>query len=75
LDQVAELLSLLFGDCCSEILNLDQPLADKHYLSYVCDTCHPGIANELRVESQQPGWFLWIAAGGGLPFKQAAGAV
>jgi hypothetical protein len=67
LDQVAELLSLLVSDGCPEILNLDQPLAHKHHLSHVCDTGDPGIADQLRIESQQSGWLFRITAGGGLP--------
>src|ERR1700722_13804947 len=72
---MAELFPLLVADNSSEILNLDQPLADKYHLGYVGDTCEPGIADQLRVESQQPCRLLQVAAGGGLPFQQAASAV
>jgi hypothetical protein len=37
LDQVAKLLSLPVADGCPKVLNLDQPLADKHHLSHVGD--------------------------------------
>ena len=53
-DQMAELLALLVADDRSEVLDLDQPLADKHHLGDVGDTGDPGIADQLRIESQQP---------------------
>src|SRR5258707_1854596 len=75
LNQVAELLALFVADGCPEVLNLDQAFADKHHLSHVCDTCDPGIANQLRIQGQQSGRLFRIAAGGGLPLDEAAGAV
>jgi hypothetical protein len=44
-------------------------------LGDVCDPGDPGIANKLRIQGQQPCWFFGVAAGGGLPLQQAAGAV
>src|ERR1700693_1024182 len=72
---MAELFPLLVVDDRPEVLNLDQPLADKHHLRYIGDTRDPGIADQLRIESQQPCWFLRISAGSGLPFQQAANTV
>src|SRR2546423_2349398 len=67
---MTEFLPLFVADNSLEVLNLNQPLAHKHYLRYFGDACHPGIANQLRIERQQPFWFFWIAAGGGFPFEQ-----
>src|SRR6266478_1929444 len=75
LDQSPEFFALVVVDRGPEVLNLDQPLADENHLSHVGNTCDPGIANQLRVKSQQPSWFLRISAGRGLPFQQAASAV
>jgi len=72
---VAELPALFVGDGCPEVLNLDQPLADKHNLSYARNTGDPRIANQLMVQGKQSRWLFRIAAGGGLPLEQAAGAV
>src|ERR1700693_3450099 len=72
---MTELFALLVADDRFEVLNLDQSLANKHHLGYVGDIRDPGIADQLRIESQQPRWFLRISAGGGLPFQQAASAV
>src|SRR6202035_1470531 len=72
---MAELFPLLVADDGSEVLNLDQPLANKYNLGYVSDTRDPGIANQLRIEGKQSGWFFRISAGGGLSFQQAASTV
>src|ERR1700722_12707392 len=72
---MAELFALFVADDSPEVLNLYQPFADKHHLGYVGDTRDPGIANQLRIEGQQPRWFLRVAAGSGLPFQQTASAV
>src|SRR5882724_10345210 len=70
-----ELFALFVADDRPEILNLDQPLADKYHLGHVGDAGDPGVADQLRIESQQPGWFFRVAAGSGLPLQQAASAV
>ena len=75
LNQVAELRALLVTDRGPEVLNLDQPFADKHHLSDVCDTGGPGRADQLRIESQQSGRLFRITAGCSLPFEQAASTV
>jgi hypothetical protein len=72
---MAELFALFVADDRSEVLNLDQPLADKHYLGYVGDTGNPGVADQLRIESQQSCGFFRVPAGGGLPLQQATSAV
>jgi hypothetical protein len=74
-DQSAEFVSLLLGDGGTEVLDLDQPLADKHHLSHVGNASDPGIADQLRIQGQQPIWLLRIAAGGSLPLEQTAGAI
>jgi hypothetical protein len=52
LDQPAELFSLFLADSGPEVLNLNQPHADKHNLSHLCNPGDPGIAGQLGIESQ-----------------------
>jgi len=40
-DQSCEFLPLFVGDRSAEILNFDQPFADKDYLGYFVDPAHP----------------------------------
>src|SRR5438552_12925967 len=58
-----------------KILNLNQSLADEDHLCDFGDAGDPGVANQLRIQSQQSIRFLCVAAGSGLPLDQAAGAV
>src|SRR5437870_13721314 len=58
-----------------EILNLNQSLADEDDLCDFGDAGDPGVANQLRIQSQQSVRFLCVAAGSGLPLDQGAGAV
>src|SRR5437762_9588158 len=69
---MTEFLTLFIADDRSKVLNLNQSLAHKHYLRHLGNPCNPGIANQLRIERQQSLRFLWIAAGRGFPFEQAA---
>src|SRR5579864_2671418 len=50
-DQLAELLALLFGDSGAEVLDFREPLTDEHDLCDLGDTRHPGVADQLRIES------------------------
>src|SRR5205814_4039047 len=61
LDKMTEFLTLFVADDGSKVLNLNQPLSNKHYLRHLGYACNPGIANQLRVERQQPFRFFWIA--------------
>src|SRR5207244_5051420 len=70
-----ELLTLLIGDCGTKILKLNQSLADEDDLCDFGDAGHPGVANQLRIQSQQSIRFLCVAAGRGLPLDQGARAV
>ena len=47
-------LALVFGDSCAQVLDLDQALADKDHLGHFGQTRDPGIADQLRIECQQP---------------------
>ena len=47
-------------------------LRTKTTLSHFRNTGHPGIANQLRIQSQQSCRFFRVAAGSGFPFEQAA---
>src|SRR2546426_10145431 len=58
-----------------KILNLNQSLADEDHLGDFGDAGDPGVANQLRIQSQQSIRFLCVAAGSGLPLDQGAGAV
>src|SRR5207253_11231772 len=55
-----------------KILNLNQSLADEDDLCDFGNGGHPGVANQLRIQSQQSIRFLCVAAGSGLPLDQAA---
>ena len=73
--QAAKLLALLVGDGGSQVLNLDQPLADEYDLSDFGNASHPGVANELRIQRQQSLRLFRVSARTGLPLEQAARAV
>src|SRR5437660_7402373 len=68
---MTEFLPLFVADDSPEVLNLNQPLADKHYLRHFSDPGNPGIANQLGIKRQQSYRFFWIAAGSSFPFEQA----
>ena len=70
--QAAEFLALLVGDGGSQVLNLDQPLADENHLSDFGDTRHPGVADKPRIQSEQPLGLFWVSARTCLPLEQAA---
>src|SRR5713101_5400856 len=55
-----------------KILNLNQSLADEDDLCDFGDAGDPGVANQLRIQSQQSIGLLWVTAGGGLPLDQGA---
>ena len=59
--QVAKLLALFVGDCSAQILNLDKPFADENDLCDLCNSCHPGITNQLRIQRQQSLWFFRVS--------------
>jgi len=71
-DELAEFLALLVGDRGVQVLNLDQSLADEDHLGDFGNARNPGVADQLRIQSQQSIGLLWVAAGGGLPLDQAA---
>jgi hypothetical protein len=70
--QATKFLALLVGDRGSQVLNLDQSFADEYDLSDFGNASHPRVANELRIEREQPFRFLRVSARRGLPFEQAA---
>src|SRR5580704_18480595 len=70
IDQLPKLIALFVGDGGAEVLNLDQALADEDDLGDVGDASDPGVADELRIEHEEPGGFFGVAAGCGFPFKQ-----
>ena len=72
LGQMTKFLTLQVADRRAQILDFHQPLTDEYHLSHFSDACDPGIANQLRIECQQPLRFFRISAGGCLPFQQAA---
>ena len=47
--QPAKLLTLFVGDGSVKILNLDHALANENHLGDVRNTCHPGVADQLRI--------------------------
>jgi hypothetical protein len=50
LDQSGETLALLVRNRGPEVLHFDQALADENNLGNLVDPCHPGIADELRIQ-------------------------
>src|SRR5205823_7112166 len=68
--QLAELATLLVSDLRTQVLHFDQALADKDDLCDFGDAGNPRVANQLRIESEQPLGFFRIAAGRGLPLQQ-----
>ena len=75
LGQMTKFLTLQVADRRAQILDFYQSLTDEYHLSHFSDACDPGIANQLRIECQQPLRFFRISAGGCLPFQQAACAI
>ena len=73
--QMPEFLPLLVGDGGSQVLNLHQPFADEYDLGDFGNARHPRVANQLRIQCQQPLRLLRVSARRGLPLKQAARAV
>src|SRR6266853_1408163 len=64
LDQRSELLALLLRDRGAQVLNFDQALAHEHHFGYLSNARNPGIANQLRIERQQPLGFFRVTARG-----------
>src|SRR5712664_2323691 len=73
--QAPELLTLLFRDRRSQILNFGSMLTDEDDQCYFRNPTYPGIADELRVKRKQSLWLHRIAAGCGLPIDQAVLAI
>src|SRR5213078_1633160 len=74
-DQLSEFLALLLGNRGPQILHFHQPLAHKNHHRHICNSCHPGIANQLRIECQQSIGRFRVAARSGLPLDEGASAI
>ncbi len=67
--------------CCSfvirgsKVLNLDHSLPHEDHFRDLGNTGNPGVANQLRIQTQESLGLLRIAAGSGLPFQKAFGAI
>ena len=48
----ARIGTLSIGDRGPQVLNFDEAFADEDYLSNFRNSGHPGIADELRVQSE-----------------------
>jgi hypothetical protein len=70
-DEEAKFLALLFADVCPKVLDFHDALANEDHLGDFGNAGDRGIADHLRVESQQPTRFLHIAARRRLPLQQA----
>src|ERR1700674_2035091 len=66
----AEFLALLIGNGSSQVLHLDHSLANENHLSNFSNSADPGIADRLRIKSQQSFRFLRISAGSSVPLSQ-----
>src|SRR5579864_7824083 len=75
LHQAPELLTLLFRDRRSQILNLGSMLPHEDDQGYFRNPTDPGITDELRVERKQSLRLRRIATGGCLPVDQALLAI
>ena len=73
--RVCELLPLLVGDGGPQVLDFNHALTDEDDLSDFIDPGHPGIANQLRIQSRNAVRLLGIAGGGGLPLQHTGCAV
>src|SRR5258708_35002183 len=71
LHKVPELLTLLFRDRRSQILNFRSMLSHEDNQCYFRNSTDPGITDELRIERKQPLVLHRIAARCGLPVDQA----
>src|SRR5205807_757357 len=58
-----------------QILHFHQPLAHNNHHRHICNSCHPGIANQLRIECQQSIGRFRVAARSGLPLDEGASAI
>src|SRR5712692_99247 len=75
LDQAPELLTLLFGDRRSQILNFGSMLPHEDDQCYFRNPTDPGITDELGIERKQSLGLHRIATGGCLPVDQAVLAI
>src|SRR5262249_13572798 len=66
-DKVTELFPLLIRDRAAKVLDFDETLSDEDNLCDLGNAGRPGIAHQLRIESQQTSGFFWISARSGLP--------
>ena len=71
----AEFLALLFADRGTQVLDFGQAFTDEHDQGDFCHAADPGVADQLRVKSQQALGLPRVAAAGGFPLDQAACAV
>src|SRR6516162_3603239 len=70
-NQLAKLPALLFVDRGLQILNLRCVLSNKYDQGNLRNAGHPGITNELRVESQKTLRLFRISGGGRFPVDDA----
>src|SRR5216683_3936756 len=75
LHKTPELLTLLFRDRRSQILNLRSMFPHEDDQRYFRNPADPRITDELRIERKQPLGFRGIATGCGLPVDQAMLAI
>src|SRR5579862_1076655 len=48
--QLAKFPTLFFVDRCLQVLNFGRALANKHHQGDICDSGHPGVADQLWIE-------------------------
>src|SRR5271169_623264 len=74
-DQLAKLLTLLFGDRSQEVLNLRDAFPHKRHDGHIRNPGDPGVADELKVQRSQSLGLVGITRTRGLPFQQTPHAV
>ncbi len=74
-DQLAKLLTLLFGDRSQQAWNLRNAFPQKSHNGDIGDSRDPGLADELEIKRGQPLQTIWITGADRFPFEQTPRAV
>ena len=69
--QLAKFPTLFFIDRCLQILNFGRAFANKHHQGDICDSSHPGVADELWIKRQEAIGLFRIARRGCFPIEDA----
>jgi hypothetical protein len=73
--QATEFLALIIGNGGSQVLHLHKPFPNEHDLGDFGNSSHPRIANQLRIQREQPVRLFRVSARRRFPLQKAARAV